>query len=60
MSLRPVSISLSNYGTNLVRSRGQANLLPLLGMASAQHVELREKLFAGSPDTEALTVVIQL
>ncbi|MBF2984009.1 AP endonuclease, partial [Pseudomonas aeruginosa] len=60
MSLHPVSISLSSYGADLVRSRGQASFLPLLGMAGAQRVELREELFAGPPDTEALTAAIQL
>ncbi|MGV8409510.1 AP endonuclease, partial [Pseudomonas aeruginosa] len=33
MSLHPVSISLSSYGADLVRSRGQASFLPLLAMA---------------------------
>ena len=60
MSLHPVSISLSSYGADLVRSRGQASFLPLLAMAGAQRVELREELFAGPPDTEALTAAIQL
>ena len=57
MSLHPVSISLSSYGADLVRSRGQASFLPLLAMAGAQRVELREELFAGPPDTEALTAI---
>ncbi|MGV8287224.1 AP endonuclease, partial [Pseudomonas aeruginosa] len=60
MSLHPVSISLSSSGADLVRRRGHASFLPLLGMAGAQRVELREELFAGPPDTEALTAAIQL
>ncbi|MBH9344301.1 AP endonuclease [Pseudomonas aeruginosa] len=60
MSLHPVSISLSSYGADLVRRRGPASFLPLLAMAGARRVELREELFAGPPDTEALTTAIQL
>jgi sugar phosphate isomerase/epimerase len=55
-----VSISLSSYGAQLVRSRGQASFLPLLAMAGAKRVELREELFSSPPDSEALAIAIQL
>lgn len=60
MTLPQVSISLSSYGADLVRSRGQASFLPLLAMAGANRVELREELFSSPPDSEALCIAIQL
>jgi sugar phosphate isomerase/epimerase len=46
MNLYPVSISLSSYGADLVRERGQASFIPLLAEAGVARVELREELFA--------------
>jgi sugar phosphate isomerase/epimerase len=44
MTLSPVSISLSSYGADYVRSRGQASFIELLATAGASHIELREEL----------------
>lgn len=45
MNLFPVSISLSSYGADLVRERGQASFIPLLADAGVTRIELREELF---------------
>ncbi|MCY1509102.1 hypothetical protein D9M68_434320 [compost metagenome] len=55
----PVSISLSSYGANLVRQRGQQDFLDLLASAGVARVELREELFDTAPDTEALSAAMQ-
>lgn len=58
MTLHPVSISLSSYGADLVRDRGQAWFIDLLADARASHIELREEL--GLPtDKLALAAAIQ-
>lgn len=44
MNLYPVSISLSSYGADLVRARGQASFVPLLAEAGVSRIELREEL----------------
>ncbi|CAG8865417.1 hypothetical protein PS627_01333 [Pseudomonas fluorescens] len=46
MTLHPVSISLSSYGAELVRERGQAAFIPVLAQAGARLIELREELMA--------------
>lgn len=48
MTLHPVSISLSSYGADLVRDRGQAWFIDLLAKAAVSYIELREEL--GLPD----------
>lgn len=58
MHKNPVSISLSSYGADLVRQRGQEHFLDLLVAAGATRVELREELFSGVPDTAALAAAI--
>jgi sugar phosphate isomerase/epimerase len=45
MNLYPVSISLSSYGADLVRERGQAAFIDVLDQANATIIELREELF---------------
>ena len=54
----PVSISLSSYGADFVRQRGQEQFLDLLAAAGVSRVELREELFASAPDAAALGAVI--
>lgn len=44
MTTFPVSISLSSYGADLVRERGQADFIELLAKAGATRIELREEL----------------
>jgi hypothetical protein len=58
MTLYPVSISLSSFGADLVRERGQASFIPLLASASATRIELREELFAEHQHPEALALAI--
>lgn len=58
MNLSPVSISLSSYGADYVRARGQASLAPLLRHAGASHMELREELFEAF-DAAALKQAIE-
>ncbi|MFP3517021.1 AP endonuclease [Pseudomonas sp. SIMBA_077] len=47
MTTFPVSISLSSYGADLVRERGQASFIELLANAGASRIELREELLTG-------------
>ncbi|WP_447740563.1 AP endonuclease [Pseudomonas laurentiana] len=54
MHANPVSISLSSYGADFVRQRGQEQFLDLLAAAGVSRVELREELFASAPDPAAL------
>ncbi|MGH8385782.1 MAG: sugar phosphate isomerase/epimerase family protein [Pseudomonas sp.] len=42
-----VSISLSSYGADLVRQRGQGSFIPLLAAAGATCIEWREELLSG-------------
>ena len=58
MHPNPVSISLSSYGADFVRQRGQEQFLGLLSAAGVSRVELREELFASAPDAAALGAVI--
>lgn len=58
MNLYPVSISLSSYGADLVRERGQASFIPLLASAGASRIELREELFTVE-NHEALSLAIE-
>lgn len=44
MTTFPVSISLSSYGADLVRQRGQGSFIELLANAGATRIELREEL----------------
>jgi sugar phosphate isomerase/epimerase len=57
MTLFPVSISLSSFGADLVRERGQASFIPLLVSAGATRIELREELFI-EHNPEALSLAI--
>lgn len=59
MRSNPVSISLSSYGADLVRQRGQASFVPMLAAAGVNRVELREELFASPPDCPQLSAVIR-
>lgn len=47
----PVSISLSSYGADLVRQRGQLSFVELLAAAGAQRIELREELLTSEHAT---------
>ncbi|MCU1761871.1 sugar phosphate isomerase/epimerase [Pseudomonas sp. 14P_8.1_Bac3] len=44
MNKPPVSISLSSYGADLVRQRGQGSFIELLAAAGATRIEWREEL----------------
>ncbi|VVO90424.1 sugar phosphate isomerase/epimerase family protein [Pseudomonas fluorescens] len=44
MNKPPVSISLSSYGADLVRQRGQGSFIDILAAAGATHIEWREEL----------------
>ncbi|WP_339525618.1 sugar phosphate isomerase/epimerase family protein [Pseudomonas sp. EL_65y_Pfl2_R96] len=44
MNKPPVSISLSSYGADLVRQRGQGSFVQMLATAGATHIEWREEL----------------
>ncbi len=44
MNKPPVSISLSSYGADLVRQRGQGNFIDILAAAGATQIEWREEL----------------
>lgn len=57
MSLNPVSISLSSFGADLVRQRGQAAFIPLLAQCGVSRIELREELFTHE-DLPALAMAI--
>ncbi|MDB5983267.1 MAG: endonuclease [Pseudomonas sp.] len=60
MPLYPVSISLSSFGADLVRERGQASFVPLLANAGATRIELREELFSEhNPEPLALAIAAQ-
>ncbi|WP_085720318.1 MULTISPECIES: TIM barrel protein [unclassified Pseudomonas] len=58
MHSNPVSISLSSFGADFVRQRGQQQFLDLLAAAGVTRVELREELFTRAPDTAALAAAI--
>ncbi|MGE8323545.1 MAG: AP endonuclease [Pseudomonas sp.] len=58
MHANPVSISLSSYGADFVRQRGQEQFLDLLAAAGVTRVELREELFTRAPDAAALAAAI--
>ena len=44
MNKPPVSISLSSYGADLVRQRGQGSFIETLAAAGATRIEWREEL----------------
>jgi hypothetical protein len=44
MNQYPVAISLGAFGADLVRERGQASFIPLLGEAGVTRIEVREEL----------------
>ncbi|MCS3419486.1 sugar phosphate isomerase/epimerase [Pseudomonas sp. BIGb0450] len=48
----PVSISLSSYGADLVRDRGQLTFVDVLARASAQRIEWREELLTTEQPAE--------
>lgn len=47
MNTPAVSISLSSYGADLVRQRGQGSFIEVLAAAGATHIEWREELLTG-------------
>ncbi|AWY39358.1 AP endonuclease [Pseudomonas putida] len=47
MNRPAVSISLSSYGADLVRQRGQGSFIDILAAAGATHIEWREELLTG-------------
>ncbi|NUU37281.1 sugar phosphate isomerase/epimerase [Pseudomonas sp. C2B4] len=47
MNKPAVSISLSSYGADLVRQRGQGSFIDVLAAAGATHIEWREELLTG-------------
>ena len=60
MNTFPVSISLSSYGADLVRQRGQGSFIDLLANAGARRIELREELLTDEdPASFAAAVVTQ-
>ncbi|KAF1030902.1 MAG: hypothetical protein GAK37_01065 [Pseudomonas sp.] len=48
----PVSISLSSYGADLVRARGQLSFVQVLAAAGAQRIEWREELLTDEQPAE--------
>ena len=48
----PVSISLSSYGADLVRARGQGSFIDLLAAAGASRIEWREELLTSEHAAE--------
>ena len=58
MTTFPVSISLSSYGADLVRQRGQHSFIEVLANAGATRIELREELLTGE-DPVAFTQAVQ-
>lgn len=59
MQLNPVSISLSSFGADAVRERGQVVYIPLLAVAGASRVEWREELFEREPNPTMLAGVAE-
>ncbi|MCD5993160.1 AP endonuclease [Pseudomonas sp. CDFA 602] len=58
MHMNPVSISLSSFGADLVRQRGQAAFVPLLAACNVARIELREELLTDE-DLPALASTIR-
>ena len=52
MKKSPVSISLSSYGAELVRQRGQGSFIEILAAAGASHIEWREELLTHEHATQ--------
>jgi sugar phosphate isomerase/epimerase len=52
MNKPPVSISLSSYGADLVRQRGQGSFVEVLSAAGATHIEWREELLTLEDPTQ--------
>jgi sugar phosphate isomerase/epimerase len=59
MNRFPVAISLGAFGADFVRERGQASFIPLLVEAGVTRIELREELFSGREDLQALGEAIR-
>ncbi|WP_223569956.1 AP endonuclease [Pseudomonas sp. BF-R-26] len=53
MNKPPVSISLSSYGADLVRQRGQGSFVEILAAAHATHIEWREELLTLEDATQS-------
>ena len=58
MTTFPVSISLSSYGADLVRQRGQTSFIELLAKAGVTRIELREELLT-SEDPSTFSQAVQ-
>ncbi|VVP83711.1 hypothetical protein PS918_02564 [Pseudomonas fluorescens] len=52
MNTPAVSISLSSYGADLVRRRGQGSFIEILAAAGATHIEWREELLTDENPTQ--------
>ncbi|VVO42781.1 sugar phosphate isomerase/epimerase family protein [Pseudomonas fluorescens] len=52
MNKPPVSISLSSYGADLVRQRGQGSFIDILAAAGATRIEWREELLTVEDPTQ--------
>lgn len=52
MNKPAVSISLSSYGADLVRQRGQGSFIKVLAAAGASHIEWREELLTDEEPTQ--------
>jgi len=59
MSQAPVSISLSSYGADLVRQRGQLSFVGLLAKAGARRIEWREELLTAEDPRELAQAIEQ-
>ncbi|WLG53622.1 sugar phosphate isomerase/epimerase [Pseudomonas sp. FP1742] len=55
MNKPPVSISLSSYGAELVRQRGQGSFIEVLAAAHATHIEWREELLTDESPLQLAT-----
>ncbi len=54
MASKPVTVTTSAYGADLVRERGQAYFVPLVARAGAAGIEIRQELFTAAPPLESL------
>ncbi|MGE8177982.1 sugar phosphate isomerase/epimerase family protein [Pseudomonas fluorescens] len=57
MNKSPVSISLSSYGAELVRQRGQLAFVELLAAAGADRIELREELLTDEVPSQVAAAI---
>ena len=58
MNKPPVAISLSSYGADLVRQRGQGSFIEILAAAGASRIEWREELLT-TEDPQHLAITTQ-